>query len=403
MATRPEIHFLLIRFANKDFLTAEDLKHFLECEQGVSRQPIYCNSAWAAYSGYKTLNWALSKDNSRTRNISPDGSLFLLEWSGTVSFILEISLLKPQFKKKSIRIIQQKWWLKIFHRELFTFVLDFFFFIDESRNSWAVFAAHRPLRTIDRGPRQQPPHARRYLHLGGFQRRFVEKNLTNQLCGFVSWNLDNRLMMEMKNNFFGRKFVNSLILNDSAGWKLESASFQGLFSIRGCASWIELYHTGFAINEWNANILHSSCWFLRSGMTRLLLSDEGDIFDANHLTVQQDMTQPVAHYFISASHNTYLLEDQLRGPSSVEGYIRALQSGCRCVKSQFTFFLLIHPLHFPFFFIFFYWRSIWCLHKFHSAYIHEHLNKILNLNHLYPIPMILINDIYQMDIHILKN
>ena len=45
MATRPEIHFLLIRFANKDFLTAEDLKHFLECEQGVSRQPIYCNSA----------------------------------------------------------------------------------------------------------------------------------------------------------------------------------------------------------------------------------------------------------------------------------------------------------------------------------------------------------------------
>ena len=36
MATRPEIHFLLIRFANKDFFTADDFRHFLECEQDVS-------------------------------------------------------------------------------------------------------------------------------------------------------------------------------------------------------------------------------------------------------------------------------------------------------------------------------------------------------------------------------
>ena len=36
MATRPEINFLLIRFANKDYFTAEDFRQFLECEQGVS-------------------------------------------------------------------------------------------------------------------------------------------------------------------------------------------------------------------------------------------------------------------------------------------------------------------------------------------------------------------------------
>ncbi len=36
MATRPEIYFLLIRFANRDYFTAEDFRHFLECEQGVS-------------------------------------------------------------------------------------------------------------------------------------------------------------------------------------------------------------------------------------------------------------------------------------------------------------------------------------------------------------------------------
>ena len=36
MATRPEIYFLLIRFANRDYFTAEDFQNFLECEQSVS-------------------------------------------------------------------------------------------------------------------------------------------------------------------------------------------------------------------------------------------------------------------------------------------------------------------------------------------------------------------------------
>ncbi len=80
-------------------------------------------------------------------------------------------------------------------------------------------------------------------------------------------------------------------------------------------------------------------------MTRFLLSEEGDIFDPEQLHVHQDMTAPLCHYFISSSHNTYLLEDQLRGPSSVEGYVRALQSGCRCVKSEFRVNCAVPPLH----------------------------------------------------------
>ncbi|KAM9791221.1 1-phosphatidylinositol 4,5-bisphosphate phosphodiesterase delta-1-like isoform X3 [Syngnathus typhle] len=56
------------------------------------------------------------------------------------------------------------------------------------------------------------------------------------------------------------------------------------------------------------------------------------ILNPEHTEVYQDMSQPLNHYFISSSHNTYLLEDQLKGPSSTEAYVRALLKGCRCVE-----------------------------------------------------------------------
>ncbi|XP_063067811.1 1-phosphatidylinositol 4,5-bisphosphate phosphodiesterase delta-4 [Engraulis encrasicolus] len=68
------------------------------------------------------------------------------------------------------------------------------------------------------------------------------------------------------------------------------------------------------------------------GFLMYLCSAEGSIFNPRQQGVYQDMSRPLCHYFISSSHNTYLLEDQLRGHSSVEGYIRALTRGCRCVE-----------------------------------------------------------------------
>ncbi|ODV82758.1 hypothetical protein CANARDRAFT_204594, partial [[Candida] arabinofermentans NRRL YB-2248] len=48
--------------------------------------------------------------------------------------------------------------------------------------------------------------------------------------------------------------------------------------------------------------------------------------------IKEDFTKPLNEYFISSSHNTYLLGRQFKGKASVEGYIRALQRGCRCIE-----------------------------------------------------------------------
>lgn len=58
------------------------------------------------------------------------------------------------------------------------------------------------------------------------------------------------------------------------------------------------------------------------GFQKYLCSQEGSIFKPEQRDLHQDMSQPLSHYFISSSHNTYLLEDQLRGQSSLEAYIQ---------------------------------------------------------------------------------
>lgn len=46
----------------------------------------------------------------------------------------------------------------------------------------------------------------------------------------------------------------------------------------------------------------------------------------------EDYSQPLNNYFISSSHNTYLLGKQVGGNPTVEGYIQVLQQGCRCIE-----------------------------------------------------------------------
>ena len=68
-----------------------------------------------------------------------------------------------------------------------------------------------------------------------------------------------------------------------------------------------------------------------SGFFRFLLS-ESDPIEFKLLTMSQDLDQPLTHYYISTSHNTYLTGRQINSKSSVEMYRQVLLSGCRSVE-----------------------------------------------------------------------
>ncbi|KAF9878878.1 phosphatidylinositol-specific phospholipase C [Colletotrichum karsti] len=59
------------------------------------------------------------------------------------------------------------------------------------------------------------------------------------------------------------------------------------------------------------------------------------LVDKPHISVPRELTDrshPLPEYFISSSHNTYLLAHQLYGGSSAEAYEETLRAGARCVE-----------------------------------------------------------------------
>nr|AUC64089.1 phospholipase C [Neogonodactylus oerstedii] len=71
------------------------------------------------------------------------------------------------------------------------------------------------------------------------------------------------------------------------------------------------------------------------GFLLYLLSDDNPVVSMEKLDLYEDMEEPLSHYFINSSHNTYLIGHQLTGRSSVEMYRQCLLSGCRCVELDF--------------------------------------------------------------------
>ncbi len=74
-----------------------------------------------------------------------------------------------------------------------------------------------------------------------------------------------------------------------------------------------------------------------------LLSPDNAVFSEYSMRIWQDMNMPLSEYYISSSHNTYVVGHQLVGVSTIEGYIRALLHSCRSVERKSTSLsILIH-------------------------------------------------------------
>ncbi|XP_065332409.1 1-phosphatidylinositol 4,5-bisphosphate phosphodiesterase-like [Cloeon dipterum] len=70
----------------------------------------------------------------------------------------------------------------------------------------------------------------------------------------------------------------------------------------------------------------------RDGMINYLMSDENAPVFLDRLDMYMDMDQPLAHYYVNSSHNTYLSGRQFGGKSTAEMYRQTLLAGCRCVE-----------------------------------------------------------------------
>ena len=63
-----------------------------------------------------------------------------------------------------------------------------------------------------------------------------------------------------------------------------------------------------------------------------MFSKMNSVFDPDKQDRYQNMNLPLSQYYVSSSHNTYLVGHQLYGKSGMEGYQRAIETGYRCLE-----------------------------------------------------------------------
>lgn len=87
------------------------------------------------------------------------------------------------------------------------------------------------------------------------------------------------------------------------------------------------------LREWQSDDSGSAVGLTLDEFSNYLTSSSNSALDpflVNNVT--HDMNQPISHYFIACSHNTYLESNQFTGTSSVDMYIRVLKTACRCIE-----------------------------------------------------------------------
>ena len=84
----------------------------------------------------------------------------------------------------------------------------------------------------------------------------------------------------------------------------------------------------FFVHEFGQRVLP-----LRNFIRYMLSTTSNSLLNSTKISsIHHDMNQPLHHYFIASSHNTYLTGHQLHGKSSEEMYKSALNWGCRCLE-----------------------------------------------------------------------
>jgi len=108
--------------------------------------------------------------------------------------------------------------------------------------------------------------------------------------------------------------------------------------------------------------------FSVQGLTRYLMSDDNFIINHDRLSLYQDMSRPLSHYFINSSHNTYLT-----GEMSGKFLILKRDSWWRVtsIRPVHAWGIYFKNSHVPF-----YWKKCtqallasWVLYKLQSVFI----------------------------------
>ena len=82
------------------------------------------------------------------------------------------------------------------------------------------------------------------------------------------------------------------------------------------------------VMSWSQEAIHSVSYHVFSS---IVSHTSNDAFDTAKLQRYQDMTRPLTHYYIAASHYTFLATNQ-SGKASAERYEEVLCKGCRSVE-----------------------------------------------------------------------
>lgn len=162
---------------------------------------------------------------------------------------------------------------------------------------------------------------------------------TNQ-TGFLSFEEFKDFVRRLKERSDIKDVYRSLTRDSPEGLTLESflgflKDIQGIDVHSNRAHWQKVFVKFVCKAQAKLNlasdVADESCLRMSAAaFAAFLTSTYNNIHEMKAPDVKLD--RPLNEYFISSSHNTYLLGRQFAGSSSTEAYIRALQRACRCVE-----------------------------------------------------------------------